>query len=145
MIKMVKYNKDQHPELIRGLATIGKTDEEIADLLGITRVTLHRWRKKYQDCHTASDEGKAIIDKEIEDTLFSRATGAKKLTEKKIIKLPDGSTRQEITEKEIAPDTTAMIFWLKNRKPTEWRDKQDVEMSGSVGVQIIDDIEDKDQ
>ena len=42
--------------------------------------------------------------------------------------------------KHYPPDTTAAIFWLKNRKTDQWRDKQDVEHSGSVGVTIVDDI-----
>lgn len=34
--------------------------------------------------------------------------------------------------KEVEPDTTAQIFWLKNRKPDKWRDKQDVQISGEL-------------
>ena len=46
---------------------------------------------------------------------------------------------KEVT-KEVVPDTTAQIFWLKNRKPNEWRDKQNVELEGEIGVNIIDDV-----
>lgn len=42
--------------------------------------------------------------------------------------------------KMVLPDTTAQIFWLKNRKPKAWRDKQDVSFEGSAAVQITDDI-----
>lgn len=36
--------------------------------------------------------------------------------------------------KEVVPDTTAQIFWLKNRKPAQWRDKQDIEHSGGISI-----------
>lgn len=46
---------------------------------------------------------------------------------------------KEVT-KEVVPDTTAQIFWLKNRKPNEWREKNSVELEGELGVNIIDDV-----
>ena len=59
-----------------------------------------------------------------------------KITEKKVIQNPDGSKRMEITEKEIPPDTTALIFWLKNRRPQEWRDKHEQEITGKDGTPL---------
>lgn len=51
-------------------------------------------------------------------------------------------TRERIelfqNEREVPPDTTAAIFWLKNRKPDEWRDRKETELSGGVGVQVSD-------
>jgi hypothetical protein len=50
--------------------------------------------------------------------------------------------RVEVVElrKHRTADTTAQIFWLKNRKPKEWRDKQELEHTGELGVVIVDDI-----
>lgn len=39
--------------------------------------------------------------------------------------------------KDVAPDVTAQIFWLKNRKPEVWRDKQSIEHSGGVDVRNV--------
>ena len=58
--------------------------------------------------------------------------------------MPDGRIRRTVTTKEVAADTTAQIFWLKNRKPAEWRDKQNVEHTGKDGealkVELAGDI-----
>lgn len=139
-----KYNPDTFPIIVSALAEHGKTDEEIAASLGVSRDTFHKWRKKYPELKEVTDNGKAIADKVVEDSLYNRANGYS-AKEKKIVKNPDGTVRQEITEKFIAPDTTACIFWLKNRKPKEWRDKQEIEHNGGIEVTIIDDIKEEDE
>ena len=46
----------------------------------------------------------------------------------------DGMRVTKVITKQQAPDTTAQIFWLKNRKPDEWRDKKETEVSGNMTV-----------
>lgn len=110
------------------LFSLGATEQEVADVLDISNKTLYNWYEKHPDFLHAKKENKSAIDEKVVNTLFQRATGAIKIKETTIN--PDGSTT--VKEKEIAPDTTAMIFWLKNRRPQDWRDKQEIEHSGEI-------------
>ena len=98
--------------------------------------TVQVWINTYPEFSDALKEGKAPADAKVERSLFQRAIGYK-ITEKKVIQNPDGSTRKEVTEKEVAPDTTAQIFWLKNRLPGEWRDKHEQEITGKDGTPLL--------
>ena len=132
------YNPAIHPILARVLAEKGKTDKEIFITLDVSKETYYKWQRLHPAFKTAVQEGKIDVDKDIEQSLFSRAKGMI-MTEKKVVQNPDGTVRQEITEKQIPPDTAAAFIWLKNRKPKEWRDKHDVEHSGKDGggIEII--------
>lgn len=128
-----KYQKWITPEgllKIEGWAKDGLTDEQIAGNMGITAKTLYEWKKRYGEICEALKKGKEIVDRQVENALLKRALGytyTEKMTEKS-----DIGVKVRITEKEVAPDTTAQIFWLKNRKPEVWRDKKDVTMEGEV-------------
>lgn len=123
---------------IRGWARDGLTDAHIAEQMGIHKSTLIEWKKKYSDISDSLKKGKDVADREIEEALFKKAKGfSVKIT--KAIKLKnityDEKSGRKISEEEyigyaqedvyVPPDTTAQIFWLKNRKPAEWRDKRD--------------------
>ncbi len=108
----------------------GSTDEEVCKALKITHQTLHNYQKRYPDFLEAKVRGKAIADQLVEHALFKRATG---------FIAPDCHVSQwegEITitdlEKHYPPDTAAIVFWLKNRKPKEWRDKTELTVSDEV-------------
>lgn len=100
----------------------GLTDEQIADKIGIHVSTLYEWKKKHAEIDEALKKGKEIADIEVENALHKRAIGYTTIETKKVIS-PQGTTITE-TIKEIPPDTAAAIYWLKNRKPDAWRDKQ---------------------
>lgn len=121
--------------LVEGWARNGLTDEQIAKNLGVAYSTLKEYKKKYPAFLAALKKGKEVIDFEVENALLKRALGYryKEITKE----FSEATGKLEVTkevEKEVAPDTTAQIFWLKNRKPQEWRDKQDIEHSGSMKV-----------
>ena len=117
----------------------GLIDEQIAENAGITTSTLYEWKKKYPDISEALKKGKEIVDIQVENALLKRALGYS-YKETKTEEPADGD-KVTVTVKEVVPDTTAQIFWLKNRRPDRWRDKQDIEHSGQIGgVMIIDDI-----
>ncbi len=107
---------------IEGWARDGLTDEQIAKNIGISRSTLNVWKDRYSDISDALKKGKDIIDRQVENALLKRALGyeyeeVKEKFEYGVI------TERTVTKKEVVPDTTAQIFWLKNRKPDKWRDK----------------------
>ena len=127
-----KYDPARHPDAIAALARRGLTQEQVAHDIGISWRTLTTWKKRYVAVDQALKEGKVIADGQVEKALYRRACGYT-YTEKKVIRFPDGTNRSEITEKEVAPDTTAIIFWLKNRAPDVWRDVQRQEVTGAEG------------
>jgi transcriptional regulator with XRE-family HTH domain len=127
---MAKYDQWLTEEgllLIEGWARDGLTDEQIAHNMGISRSTLAEWKKKHSDISDALKKGKEVIDRQVENALLKKALGYRYDE----VVYEDGKEVRRIT-KEVQPDTTALIFWLKNRKPAEWRDKQNIEHSGSI-------------
>ena len=103
---------------IQGWARDGLTDEQIAHNMGIAYSTLRVWKDKYQTLSATLKKGKEVVDLEVENALLKRALGY--TYEEKHVE--NGQVKKIIT-KEVVPDTTAQIFWLKNRKPKYWRDR----------------------
>lgn len=115
----------------------GLTDEQIAANMGIGNRTLYEWKIKYPQISQSLKKGKEIVDIQVENALLKRALGYsyKEITREAQFNPQTEQYELVVTKevtKEVVPDTTAQIFWLKNRKPDEWRDKKDVEHSGSV-------------
>lgn len=122
---------------LEGWARDGLTDEQIAHNIGIVPSTLYEWKKKYSKISESLKRGKEVIDRQVENALLKRALGYEYEEVKQIIEKDEkGKDRKRIekTVRQVIPDTTAQIFWLKNRKPQEWRDKQETEISGGLDV-----------
>ena len=129
-----KYKKWQEPNNLLKLeawARDGISDKQIAHNMGINVATLYTYKNKYPNIDEALKKGKEVSDIEVENSLNKRANGCT-ITEKKITKEFGEIVSEVITIKELPPDVTAQIFWLKNRKPLEWRDRKNIEMSGEV-------------
>ena len=110
-----KYQKWLTPEgllLLEGWARDGLTDEQIAKNIGISRKTLNDWKNNYSDICDTLKKGKEVVDYQVENALLNSAL--------------DGNT-------------TAQIFWLKNRRPDKWRDKQKEE-ADNTALDKLDDI-----
>ena len=117
--------------LIEGWAKDGLTDEQIAANIGVTTTTLYDWKKKYADFSDALKKGKETSNYEVENALFKSATGYEYEERKEVQEVVDGVMRKrvEITRKQVPPNATSAIFWLKNRKPDKWRNKQEIEVN----------------
>lgn len=113
---------------VEGMARDGLTDEQIAHNIGIAVSTLNNWKNKYVELMESLKRGKEVIDRQVENALLKRALGYKYKEE---VSTRDGI--KEITKYQHG-DTTAQIFWLKNRKPKEWRDKQDIAIKGNLDI-----------
>ena len=131
MARPTKYNPKYHDPWIKGLARRGCTMEQIAAELSVAPST-----KK------AVDHGKLLADVQVEDSLFRRATGYK-FTKRKTVKEGEKIIKTETTEEEVPPDTTACIFWLKNRDPERWRDKQELALSDNEWVKALEESVDE--
>jgi transposase-like protein len=131
-----KYEYWLTPEgllLIEAWARDGLTDEQIAHNLGVAYSTLRVWRDKYSALSAALKRGKEVVDIQVENALLKRALGYQyEEVKTEESEGEDRPVKKVTTVKEVVPDTTAQIFWLKNRKPDVWRDKQNVELSGEV-------------
>ena len=126
----------------------GLTDEQIAQNMGIGTRTLYEWKQKYPQISQSLKINKEIVDTQVENALLKRALGYSFTETTKERKLNDETGKYEMVTtkeivKEVTPDTTAQIFWLKNRKPEEWRDKKDVTVDGSVHS-VISSMSDED-
>ncbi|MEK3796126.1 helix-turn-helix domain-containing protein [Paenibacillus sp. FSL R7-0204] len=141
-----KYHDWLTPEgllKLEGWARDGLIDEQIALNMGVKRQTLYDWKNKFPDISDALKKGKEVVDRAVENALLKRALGYQydEVT-KEAVKQQDEESGEWVTviaetkrvTKEVQGDTTAQIFWLKNRRPDKWRDKQDVQHSGSVDV-----------
>ena len=124
---------------IEGWARDGLTDKQVAHNMNIAESTLHEWKKKYSVLSESLKRGKEVVDRQVENALLKRALGYEfKETTQELTE--DGMRVTKVITKQQAPDTTAQIFWLKNRKPQEWRDKQETEISGHIRTDKLDSI-----
>lgn len=119
--KYEKWLKRENLLLLEGWARDGLTDEQIAKNIGIGERTLYEWKEKYPQISQSLKKGKEVVDYEVENALLSSA---------------------------LEGNTTAQIFWLKNRRPDKWRDKQKEETDktaldklDSILKEIKDDAE----
>lgn len=113
---------------IQGWARDGLTNNQIAEKIGISKQTFYDWQKRYPDFSDSLKRGKEVIDRKVENALLKRALG---YSYDEITEITDekGRTTTKVITKQVIPDTTAQIFWLKNRKPNEWREKREVEIN----------------
>lgn len=138
MARPSKYKKE-FAEQARKLCLLGATDKSLAEFFEVTESTINKWKVDHKEFSESIKKGKEIADAEVASKLFHRATGYEHPEDD--IRSVNGEIVITPTVKHYAPDTTAAIFWLKNRKKAEWRDKQDHEVTGKDGGPI----ETKDQ
>lgn len=119
--------------LIQGMARDGLTQQQIANNLGISIDTLIENKKKYSEFNDALKKGKEVVDIEVENALLKRALGYKYDE----VTYENGVETKRVT-KQVAPDTTAQIFWLKNRQVKKWRDK--VEIADNDAIKKLDEL-----
>lgn len=136
-----KYETDVLPRLveIEAWKRDGLTDEQIFKNLGISRDTFYKYKEKYTDFSDALKKGKEVADIEVENALFKRAIGYKYKEVIKEVKEIDGKKTTYVKEviKEMPGDVGAQIFWLKNRKSSKWKDKQDIDIEdNNVSITI---------
>lgn len=97
-----KYKPDYHPEKAHKLALLGLTDEEMAVSFDVTTSTIYEWMNRHSEFSEAIKSGKVTADANVAQSLYKKA---------------------------LAGDTTSAIFWLKNRRSKDWRDKQDQDVT----------------
>lgn len=118
------------------LSLLGSTDKEMADFFGVSEQTLNSWKKKFPEFLESLKKGKSVADANVASKLYNRATGYDTKATKFATNEGKITDRVEYIE-HYPPDTTAAIFWLKNRQPEKWRDKKEIE----ANVKLSDELE----
>lgn len=115
------------------LSRLGATTQEIADFFEVHRDTVNEWANAHEEFATAMRSGKLEADAEVAHSLYRRAKGYSH----KAIKIhfdKDGLVNTHDYIERYPPDTTACIFWLKNRQPDKWRDRQEVAVDSAKPI-----------
>lgn len=120
--KWEKWTKETGLILLEGWARDGLNDEQIAHNMGINVSTLYVYKNEHKEISEALKKGKEVVDIMVENALLKRALGYS-YEETRVEIMPDGTKKGIQTTKFIPPDTTAQIFWLKNRRSDRWRNK----------------------
>jgi hypothetical protein len=146
-------------ELVEGWARDGATDLEMIAALGISPQTFYNWRGKYPEFKEAVQRGKEITDIRVENAMLKRALGYRydEVTREPqpVIDRETGKIKKDefgepimelqpvkVVTKEVHPDTTAQIFWLKNRQPDKWKDRRVLDANVSTkGFEYLSDEE----
>lgn len=132
---------------IQGWARDGLIEKQIAHNMGVSATTIREWKKRFPEIAEALRKGKEVVDREVENALYKSAMGFMQKV-KKPVKIReveyDPKSGKKIKESEkwvqveeeiyVPPQVTAQIFWLKNRKPDQWREKNDLTLTPSNGV-----------
>ena len=123
--------KEEYIELAYNYALLGAIDKDLARMFDVSETTINAWKKEHEEFSEALKKGKYEADAQVARSLFKRAMGYtyKELKEEE----SEHGIKNTVTTKEVAPDTTAQIFWLKNRQPAMWRDKQEIDNTSSDG------------
>lgn len=147
--------KDVYCEQVLKLCRLGATDKEVADFFEVTEQTINNWKIEHPEFFESIKKGKVLADAEVADKLYKRATGydyrettfekigAKEATievgAEGMENIEDEVYKKKVVLKEMPPDTTAAIFWLKNRRGKvdskegqKWADKQEVSVNGNI-------------
>jgi hypothetical protein len=122
------------PEMIKKIQSLikaGLTNEQLATALEVDVATLYNWRIANKELFDAVKDSKEEADKEVVNSLWALATGRAK---RKWQVLNSVTGEKEWLEEVVAPNPTSIIYWTKNRMPQEWRDRQEVEVTGEVDI-----------
>lgn len=126
--------RPEYAEQALKLARLGATDAQMADFFGVSEQTLNNWKRRESTFFESLKAGKLLADAEVAHSLFQRATGYEH--DDLDLRVIGGKLRKTKIRKIYAPDTTAAIFWLKNRQPEKWRDVLKAELTGKDGGPI---------
>lgn len=118
------------------LALLGAKDKELADFFGVSEQTLNKWKKDYPEFLEALKKGKDVADSNVASKLYNRAIGYD-FEETHIVRKDGMIVGEKHITKHQPADTTAAIFWLKNRQPDKWRDRKELD----TNIRLDDELE----
>ena len=134
MARPSKY-KPEFAEQARKLCLLGATNVDLADFFKVSINTIDNWSAAHEEFLGALKVGKEEADNRVERSLYQRAVGYTFESEK--VFCQQGAVVRAPTREHVPPDTTAQIFWLKNRRKDEWRDKQEHGITDKDGNDVL--------
>ncbi len=134
--KYLEWLSDEGLLKLEAFAKQGLTDAQIAKHMGVTVSTLNNYKKQYSKINEALKNGGEYVDTKIENALIKRAIGYEYTEQvmERVLNKETGEYEFVLTKemkKEVKPDISAQVFWLKNRRPDIWKDKQDLNVESS--------------
>jgi len=124
------------PAYVKGLALLGLSDMKIAEHLDVSLTKLKEWRKEHAELEAAIKAGRDVADGAVAEAMYKLAIGHTIYQDD--IKVIDGEVVVTRLEKQVSPNATACIFWLKNRHSKLWRDTYRKELTGADGTPFVD-------
>lgn len=137
--------KDEYCQQAEKLCKLGATDAEMADFFEVDERTINNWKTDHPEFFQSIKKGKTLADANVADRLYQRALG---YTHEAVKIFPTGGESEDEEgnkskgplivpyQEHYPPDTVAAIFWLKNRQPKKWRDKQEVDVRTPEGISV---------
>lgn len=129
-------HKPEYNDQARKLCLLGATDKDLADFFDVQESTINNWKIDYPGFLESLKSGKNLADSNVADRLYQRAMGFEHDSEE--IHVIDKAVERVKIKKIYPPDTVAAIFWLKNRQPKNWKDKQEYDINSNIIKVIID-------
>ena len=129
-----EYQKEYADQALK-LCLLGAIDKELAEFFSVSVQTLNKWKKDYPEFLESLKKGKNIADANVASRLYNRAIGYSCKATKFATSEGRITDSKEYIEHD-PPDTTAAIFWLKNRQPEKWRDKKEVYTNVNLGDEL---------
>ncbi|MGJ0510205.1 MAG: helix-turn-helix domain-containing protein [Methylocystis sp.] len=127
----VEYAKEA-----KKLCMLGATDKELADFFEVTEQTINNWKQSQPKFFESIKAGKVKADANVAARLYCRAIGYQHDAVKILTVARGGNAGSDVVQEpyieHYPPDTAAAIFWLKNRQPDKWREKQTVEVTDAL-------------
>lgn len=124
--------KKEYVEQARKLCRLGSTDEDLADFFKVSIRTISNWKSEHEEFLQALKAGKDEADDRVERSLYQKAVG---YTHEAVhFSSFQGKVTATPYREHVPPDTTAAIFWLKNRRKEDWRDRH--ELTGANGAPL---------
>jgi hypothetical protein len=130
--------KPEYAKQAYKLCLLGSTDKDLADFFEVEEQTVNNWKNDFPEFFESIKEGKVLSDANVANKLYHRAIGYE---HPEII---TASFQGQITDtmevtKHYPPDPTAAIFWLKNRQPDKWRDRQEIVSDSTVLIETAEE------
>jgi hypothetical protein len=121
---------------------LGLTDVEMAEFFSVSERTLNTWKKAHPDFLQSLKAGKIEADTHVATGLYQSAIGGHVVTETRVHEAPDGSITRTTETKQVPPNVTAQVFWMKNRQPAKWRDKHEIQQDiSTTGVSTLEELD----
>jgi hypothetical protein len=137
-----KY-RPEYAKQAQKLCRLGATNQDLADFFEVSIPTIWHWANEHRAFFNAIKVGKDEADERVKRSLYHKAVGYT-FEGEKVMQDKEGNVTRIPTREHVPPSDTAAIFWLKNRRPDEWRDKIEVQSTRPIEVvhRIVDERED---